>query len=273
MDTKSYLIELSYGGRMSEIQFISDILSRFDNETLTGITVLVNNNPYNLEFLLFLAFEKCDVDFDAWITNHYPDKRMNYLFNYSISDVIENLSNKRYNCHSFLDAEDVKRVITDNPNFIFLWPSFENIQKIWGKWDKVFKFKVFLSHSSIDKPIVEKIFFELQKEEIKVWFDKYEIKGGDSITDKLNEGLSKSDLGLICLSRNFLNSNSSKAEMNYFFRQRMISGKKNFIILNIDLSIQEFPPLLQDYRHINLNNENSISELLGAIKEVNRQNI
>src|SRR5205085_5911537 len=69
---------------------------------------------------------------------------------------------------------------------------------------------VFLSHSSIDKPIIEQIFFELQKEEIKVWFDKYEIKGGDSITDKLNEGLGKSDLGLICLSKNFLNSNWSR---------------------------------------------------------------
>lgn len=110
----------------------------------------------------------------------------------------------------------------------------------------------------------------MQKEEIKVWFDKYEIDAGDSITDKLNEGLGNSDLGLLCFSRNFLNSNWAGAEMNYFFRQRMITGKKSFIILNIDLELSEFPPLLQDYKFVSLQNDNWIQEIVSSIKEIEK---
>lgn len=271
-DSKSYLFNLSYGGRMNELKFIIDILLAFDNETLTGVTIFVNNNPYNLEFLLFLSFEKKDIDYDFWLSSNYPNKKVDYLFNYTLSDIIGNLANKRYNCYSFSTTEDAKRVITNEPNFLFLFPSSDLIKNIWGNWEKVFKFKIFLSHSTIDKSIVEKIFLELQKEEIKVWFDKYEISPGDSITDKLNEGLCKSDLGLFCFSKNFMKSSWAQAEMNYFFRQRMIIGKKNFILLNIDLALTEFPPLLQDYKQININNNNWIKEVISVIRDIESKN-
>ncbi len=269
MQTKSYLFNLSYGHRVNELKFIKDILSHFDKDTLTGVVSLVNNNPYNLEFLLYLAFEKDDNIFDQWLDTYYPQKKINYLFNYSLEEIVKDqLGRNRYNAHGFSTIEQAENIITDEPNAIFLFPSIKVIAQKWGKMEKMFKYHVFLSHSSNDKVLVESIFKELQKDEIKAWFDKYEIKAGDSITDKLNEGLLNSDLGILCLSKNFLNSNWAKSEMNYFFRQRMVSGKKTFIIINIDLQIHEIPPLLQDYKHINIESSGWMQELATTIEEL-----
>ena len=40
---------------------------------------------------------------------------------------------------------------------------------------------VFLSHTSIDKPFVEKLASDLKRLGIESWVDKYEIKVGESI--------------------------------------------------------------------------------------------
>lgn len=50
---------------------------------------------------------------------------------------------------------------------------------------------VFLSHASKDKPFVEKLAQSLKKIGINVWFDKWEIDVGDSITWKVEEGIRK----------------------------------------------------------------------------------
>jgi hypothetical protein len=41
---------------------------------------------------------------------------------------------------------------------------------------------IFLSHTSIDKPFVEKLANGLRSIGVNVWFDKWEIKVGESIT-------------------------------------------------------------------------------------------
>ena len=43
--------------------------------------------------------------------------------------------------------------------------------------------KVFFSHASEDKPLVEQVFLRVQNRfpEIKGWLDKYEILGGDEL--------------------------------------------------------------------------------------------
>jgi len=45
---------------------------------------------------------------------------------------------------------------------------------------------VFLSHSSEDKKIVEKIANNLTQYDLPLFFDQWEIKVGDSIVDKIN---------------------------------------------------------------------------------------
>lgn len=57
---------------------------------------------------------------------------------------------------------------------------------------------LFLSHSSADKTFVEKLAKDLEGVGVNVWFDKWEIKVGDSLTGKIEEGLQANDyLGLV----------------------------------------------------------------------------
>ena len=46
MDTKIYIFSLDYGKRSEEKMFIKDILRNFDEDTVVGCGIFVNNNPY-----------------------------------------------------------------------------------------------------------------------------------------------------------------------------------------------------------------------------------
>jgi hypothetical protein len=47
----------------------------------------------------------------------------------------------------------------------------------------------------------------------------------------------------------------------------MRQGKKNFIVLNIDLSVDQLPPLLQDFRFIDMGLPNAMGEVVEHVKK------
>ena len=197
---RSYLLELDYGNRMGERDFLKDILSRYDRNTLVGSLLFVNNNPYHLELLWFLNFERSHEDFDRYLASKYPATKRAY--NRFVDDLMASMGNKSYNVISVSTPEDVDKNMTSETNEAFLFPDRDILFGVWGKPVTMDKFTVFLSHSSKDKKFVDSIFNELQKSEVRAWYDKEEIAPGESITDKINDGLRKSDFGLIFLSSN-----------------------------------------------------------------------
>ena len=52
-----------------------------------------------------------------------------------------------------------------------------------------FQYDVFLSHSAKDKAVVRPLAERLRKDGLKVWFDEWVVKPGDSIPAKIEEGL------------------------------------------------------------------------------------
>jgi hypothetical protein len=58
-----------------------------------------------------------------------------------------------------------------------------------------FQFDVFLSHSAKDKAVVRPLAARLKKDGVRVWLDEEQIKPGDSIPAKIEEGLEHSPLG------------------------------------------------------------------------------
>ncbi|MGQ0593267.1 MAG: toll/interleukin-1 receptor domain-containing protein [Gammaproteobacteria bacterium] len=57
--------------------------------------------------------------------------------------------------------------------------------------------KVFVSHSSVDKPFVDRLVADLAAREIPVWYDKLDMRVGDSVTGSINEGLARAKYFLI----------------------------------------------------------------------------
>lgn len=89
--------------------------------------------------------------------------------------------------------------------------------------------RVFLSHASIDKPFVEKLAQDLMKMGVQVWYDKWEIKVGDTILWKIAEGIEESDYLVIVISKEAWESDWVRKEIEAAF-QKQVEMKAKFIL-------------------------------------------
>lgn len=81
---------------------------------------------------------------------------------------------------------------------------------------ETFHYHVFLSHSSKDRELVRPIAERLREDDLRVWFDEWEIKAGDSIPAKIEDGLERSRVLVLCMSANAFGSEWAKLEAGTF---------------------------------------------------------
>jgi hypothetical protein len=103
--------------------------------------------------------------------------------------------------------------------------------------------RVFVSHSSKDKPFVRKLVEALKKRLLNVWVDEHEIKVGDSLVGKISEALEDADYLVIVLSQASVSSRWVEQELNAALSNQ-ISGKG--VVLPVLLENCEMPMLLRD---------------------------
>lgn len=130
MDAKIYIFSLDYGKRSDEKLFIKEILRNFDKDTVVGCGIFVNNNPYALELLLYVSIEKDVARFEEFLMQKYSNKKR--VFNYFVDDIVEAFMQRGYNSITFLDESTVDLVMTDEQNSLFLFPSRQIVQEMWG---------------------------------------------------------------------------------------------------------------------------------------------
>lgn len=76
------------------------------------------------------------------------------------------------------------------------------------------KYDVFVSYASEDRQdFVEELAFRLQSNGLTVWYDNFELKLGDSLTESINEGLSNSAYGVVVLSPHFFSKSWPQREL------------------------------------------------------------
>jgi len=128
------------------------------------------------------------------------------------------------------------------------------------------KNSVFISHSSVDKPLVDKLVKDITAIGVTVWYDKFDIALGDSIPGKINEGLANAKYFIIVLSDASVKSNWVQEELN-FALMKQINLNGTFII-PIKINQCEVPPLLSHRKYLNIkdNYQTSIQELLDLLK-------
>ncbi len=102
---------------------------------------------------------------------------------------------------------------------------------------------IFLSHNSKDKPFVRKLADDLRKAGFYAWVDEAEIKLGDSLIEKIREGIDKTEYVGVVLSNNSINSEWVKKEIDIAMNQE-IEGRK-VKVLPIMLEHVEPPSFLK----------------------------
>jgi hypothetical protein len=107
--------------------------------------------------------------------------------------------------------------------------------------------KVFVSHASADKAFVDRLVADLTAKAIPVWYDKLDLRVGDSVTGGINEGLAASKYFLIVLSKSSVASRWVKEELNAALMQQVARG--GTFVLPALLEDCEVPPLLRHRRY------------------------
>ena len=97
-----------------------------------------------------------------------------------------------------------------------------------------FAFDVFLSHSSKDKPVVRDIAERLRADGLRVWFDEWILKPGDHVHAKIEDGLERSRVLVLCMSANAFGSDWAQLESGTFRFRDPLNKELRFIPLRLD---------------------------------------
>ena len=130
--------------------------------------------------------------------------------------------------------------------------------------------RVFLSYASEDKKLAKQVAKTLQAKGIKTWFAEWEIISGDSIPQKINEGIEGCTHFLVLLTQQSIKKPWVEAETSAaFFRK--LEGKCRFIPVLHKLSADKLPPLLQSLYSPEIESGTDIDELVSDIYEINKK--
>ncbi|MGH9327571.1 MAG: toll/interleukin-1 receptor domain-containing protein [Terriglobia bacterium] len=102
----------------------------------------------------------------------------------------------------------------------------------------------FISHSTKDKPFVRKLAADLVANGVKVWLDEQRILVGDSIPEKIAQGLAESDFFLIVVSKNSSSSEWVKKELNNALVHEI--ERRKVTVMPIKTDDAEIPASIKD---------------------------
>jgi hypothetical protein len=103
--------------------------------------------------------------------------------------------------------------------------------------------KAFVSHGTQDHAFVDRFATDLRAKGVDAWFSKWEIKPGDSIRQKIEEGLEECEYFIIVLSKNSINRPWVQRELDAA-TVRHIGGKVRKIIPIKIEDCGDLPPTL-----------------------------
>ncbi|QDS88708.1 TIR domain protein [Rosistilla ulvae] len=106
---------------------------------------------------------------------------------------------------------------------------------------------VFLSHSSPDKPFARRIGNDLRAFGTKVWIDEAEIRVGDSLIQKISEGIDNVDFLIVLLSQASCKSAWVEKEVNIALTQEIVGRRVK--VLPCLLDDCNIPTFLTDKRY------------------------
>jgi hypothetical protein len=111
------------------------------------------------------------------------------------------------------------------------------------------RYDVFISHASEDKDdIVRPLANALVAEGLTVWYDEFELRIGDSLRRKIDQGLANSRVGLVVLSQSFVAKGWTNYELDGIVT-KAVTGEQVLLPVWHKLTKQEvvaFSPSLAD---------------------------
>lgn len=113
----------------------------------------------------------------------------------------------------------------------------------------VMRKNIFISYNHQDRPFVARLAQGLKAAGLPVWWDQWEIKFGDSIIQKVSDGIDKSAYLVAVLSPHSVQSDWVRREIGSVL-MKQLSAEKGVVVLPLLLADCEVPALLREIKWV-----------------------
>jgi hypothetical protein len=119
-----------------------------------------------------------------------------------------------------------------------------------------FSYDVFLSHASEDTAWCRRLAERLRNEDVRVWLDSWELKGGDNLIARINEALQHSRKMVVVMSASYFRDSNAWTLAEAFIHHHHHSGGLEVERPLIPLLIEDctIPPLLSGLIYLDFRN-------------------
>ena len=123
----------------------------------------------------------------------------------------------------------------------------------------------FVSYSSKDKKFAERLAMDLSTNNVSLFFDRWEIKVGDSIVEKINAALGNMSNLIIVLSQESVRSNWVKKELSSAIMKKL--SNESVRILPVLIEKCKIPDIINDIKFADFTEayENGLVDLTNAL--------
>jgi hypothetical protein len=135
--------------------------------------------------------------------------------------------------------------------------------------------RVFFSHASEDKPVVEQVYRRVVDAypAVQPWLDRYQIVGGQDLIERIAAGIEVADKFLVFLSEASVDKPWVRAELRQALMAEINGVKPEFIVPVKIGAISCFPPFIESKYYIDLESQTEdewLAEIHAAITGVRR---
>lgn len=135
---------------------------------------------------------------------------------------------------------------------------------------------VFLSHSSRDNEFCERLALDLTEYDVRVWYDQWEIKVGDSLRGKMAAGIEANDYLAVVLSCASVESQWVQQELNAALAKEL--RERKVVVLPLLIEECKIPTFLEDKKWADFRTDydcglNQVLDSLAAKKRGKRRSV
>lgn len=176
---RDFVWEGDYGRRSHLIPLLKEILCEQDATSLQMIQVFTNSNPYKLELFIVVSYKEPNEGHIEKMKKGFRNLDLVYRPDITMEDLLVQMGKRRFNSSTFIDEHDVDWIFER----LFVLPEKNDLLKKGYDMSDVLgsRYPLFLSHSSKNKPEIEKLIPYITAKNIPVWFDKFNIDYGESL--------------------------------------------------------------------------------------------
>lgn len=132
--------------------------------------------------------------------------------------------------------------------------------------------RVFLIHSSVDKPAVRALYHQLRADGIDPWLDEEHLLPGQDWQQEIPKAVRESDIAIVCLSKGSISkSGYIQKEIRYALDIADEQPEGTIYLIPVKLEDVDIPGRLNRWHWINLYEKNGYAQLRKGLRATARQ--